>query len=107
MAIEKHLNIAYVARSEETSWKMWHRQGQMTQIVFVFEDRIGFWSRSWMTAWVEICRVASFCEWFLHIYRRYLLLFIDLILLELKTYDVMHESMYTPGQGGDLTLTLF
>jgi hypothetical protein len=22
MAIEKHLNIAYVARSEETSWKM-------------------------------------------------------------------------------------
>jgi hypothetical protein len=43
MAIEKHLNIAYVARSEETSCKMWHRQGQM------IEDRIGFWSRSWMT----------------------------------------------------------
>jgi hypothetical protein len=49
MAIEKHLNIAYVARSEETSWKMWHWQGQMTEIVFVFEDRIGFWSCSWMT----------------------------------------------------------
>jgi hypothetical protein len=42
MAIEKHLNIAYVARSEETSWKTWHRQGQMTQIVFVFEERIEF-----------------------------------------------------------------
>jgi hypothetical protein len=41
------------------------------------------WSRSWMTesVWIEICRVyvASFCEWFLHIYRRYLLMFIDLI----------------------------
>jgi hypothetical protein len=35
MAIKKHLNIAYVARSEETSWKMLHRQGQMTEIVFV------------------------------------------------------------------------
>ena len=42
MAIEKHLNITYVARSEETSWKMRHRQGQITGIVFVFEDRIGF-----------------------------------------------------------------
>jgi hypothetical protein len=42
MAIEKHLNITYVARSEETSWKMRQRQGQMTEIVFVFEDRIGF-----------------------------------------------------------------
>jgi hypothetical protein len=39
---EKHLNIAYVAQSEETSWKTWHRQGQMTQIVFVFEDWIEF-----------------------------------------------------------------
>jgi hypothetical protein len=57
---------------------MRHRQGQMSEIVFVFEDRIGFWSRIWMTE-VEICRVASFCEWFLHIYRRYLLMFIDLI----------------------------
>jgi hypothetical protein len=35
MVIEKHLNIAYVAQSEETSWKTWHRQDQMTQIVFV------------------------------------------------------------------------
>jgi hypothetical protein len=43
MAIEKHLNsITYVARSEETSWKMRHLQGQMTEIVFVFEDRIEF-----------------------------------------------------------------
>jgi hypothetical protein len=42
MAIEKHLNITYVAQSEETSWKMWHRQGQMTEIVFVFENGIGF-----------------------------------------------------------------
>jgi hypothetical protein len=46
MAIEKHLNIAYIARSEETSWEMRHRQGQMTEIVFVFEDWIGFSSRS-------------------------------------------------------------
>jgi hypothetical protein len=75
MAIKKHLNIAYVARSEETSWKMWHRQVQMTEIVFVFEDRIGFWSRIWMTD----LRFACFCEWFLHVYRRYLLMFIDLI----------------------------
>jgi hypothetical protein len=29
--------------------------------------------------WIEICRVASFCEWFLHVYRRYLLIFIDLV----------------------------
>jgi hypothetical protein len=43
MAIEKHLNIAYVAQNVETSWNPWHRrQGQMTQIVFVFEDRIEF-----------------------------------------------------------------
>jgi hypothetical protein len=35
--------------------------------------------KSQLNDWVEICRVASFCEWFLHIYRRYLLLFIDLI----------------------------
>jgi hypothetical protein len=42
MAIEKHLNITYVARSEETSWKMRHRQGQMTEMVSVFEDWIGF-----------------------------------------------------------------
>ena len=104
MAIKKHLNIAYVARSEETSWKMWHRQGQMTEIVFVFEDRIGFWSRSWMTE-LRFAEFASFCEWFLHIYRRYLFLFIDLIawihsicinsvefsniFYILKTYDVI------------------
>jgi hypothetical protein len=36
------------------------------------------WSRSWID-WIEICRVASFCEWFFHIYRRYWLMFIDLI----------------------------
>jgi hypothetical protein len=42
MAIKKHLNIPYVAQSEETSWEMRHRQDQMTEIVFVFEDRIGF-----------------------------------------------------------------
>jgi hypothetical protein len=42
MVIAKHLIIAYVARSEETTWKTWHRQGQLTQIVFVFEDRIEF-----------------------------------------------------------------
>ena len=40
MAIKKQLNIAYVAQSEETSCKTWHQQGQITQIVFVFEDRI-------------------------------------------------------------------
>jgi hypothetical protein len=39
MVIEKHWNNAYVAQSEEISWKTWHRQGQ---IVFVFEDRIEF-----------------------------------------------------------------
>jgi hypothetical protein len=40
----------------------------MTQVVFVFEDRIEFeiaFER------IEICRVASICERFLHIYRRY------------------------------------
>jgi hypothetical protein len=48
MAIKKHLNVTYgyVARSEETSWKMLHQQGRMTEIsteiLFVFEDRIGF-----------------------------------------------------------------
>jgi hypothetical protein len=42
MAIEKHLNVTYVTRNEETSWKMRHRQSKMTEIVFVFEDRIGF-----------------------------------------------------------------
>jgi hypothetical protein len=42
MAIEKHLDITYVARSEETSWEIRHRQGQMTEIVFAFEGRIGF-----------------------------------------------------------------
>jgi hypothetical protein len=42
MAIENHLHIAHVARSEETRRKTWHRQGQMTQIVFAFEDRIEF-----------------------------------------------------------------
>jgi hypothetical protein len=67
-------NIAYVAQSEETSWKTWHRQGQMTQI----EDRIEF-EVAELNDWIEICRVARFCEWFLHIYRRYLLMFIDLI----------------------------
>ena len=48
----------------------------MTQIVFVFEDRIEFEVAS---EWIEICRVASFCEWYFHIYRRYLLIFIDLL----------------------------
>jgi hypothetical protein len=42
MVIEKHLNITYVARSEETSWEIRHRQGKLTEIVFVFEGRIGF-----------------------------------------------------------------
>jgi hypothetical protein len=43
MAIKKHLNITYVVRSEETSWKMRHPQGQMIEIVFaVFEDRMDF-----------------------------------------------------------------
>jgi hypothetical protein len=36
MAIEKHLNITYVARSEETSWKMRHGQGQMTENCICF-----------------------------------------------------------------------
>jgi hypothetical protein len=35
--------------------------------------------KSQLNDWVEIYSVASFCEWFLHIYRRYLLLLIDLI----------------------------
>ena len=45
MAIEKHLNITYCMLHEvkkparEISR---HRQGQMTEIVFVFEGRIGF-----------------------------------------------------------------
>jgi hypothetical protein len=71
MAIKKHLNIAYVARSEETSLKMWHRQGQMTDIVFVFEDWIGFWSRSWMTElrFAELLAfVSDFCTFIEGIY---------------------------------------
>jgi hypothetical protein len=71
MAIKKHLNIAYVARSEETSLKMWHRQGQMTEIVFVFEDWIGFWSRSWMTElrFAELLAfVSDFCTFIEGIY---------------------------------------
>jgi hypothetical protein len=60
MAIEKHLNIAYVARSEETSWKVWHGQGQMTEIVFVFEYWIGFSSRSWMTAELRFAELLAF-----------------------------------------------
>jgi hypothetical protein len=79
MAIEKHLNIAYVTR-EETSWKMWHRHStgsnDRNSICFRRPDWI---LKSQLNDWVEICRVASFCEWYLHIYRRYLLLFIDLI----------------------------
>jgi hypothetical protein len=52
MVIEKHLNIAYVAQSEETSWKTWHRQGQITQIEFVFEDRIEFEvAAEWLNWW--------------------------------------------------------
>jgi hypothetical protein len=42
MAIKKHLNITYVAQSEETSFEKETSTGQMTEIVFVFEDRIGF-----------------------------------------------------------------
>jgi hypothetical protein len=56
MVIEKHLNIAYVARSEETSWKRWHRQGQMSQIVFVFEDRIEF---EVAAEWLKLLRFAE------------------------------------------------
>jgi hypothetical protein len=72
MAIEKHLNsITYVARSEETSWKMRHLQGQMTEIVFVFEDRIEFWSRIWMTElrFAELLAfVSDFCTFIEGIY---------------------------------------
>jgi hypothetical protein len=69
MAIENHLNFAYVARSEESGWKMW--QGQMTEIVFVFEDQIGFWSRSWMTElrFAELLAfVSDFCAFIEGIY---------------------------------------
>jgi hypothetical protein len=67
MVIEKHLNIVYVAQSEETRWKTWHRQGQMPQIVFVFEDRIaGIWSRSWMTE-LRFAELLAFVSDFLHI----------------------------------------
>ena len=67
MAIEKHLNITYVARSEETSWEI----SQMTEIVFVFEGRIGFWSRIWMTElrFAELLAfVSGFCTFIEGIY---------------------------------------
>jgi hypothetical protein len=52
MVIEKYLNIAHVAQSEETSWKTWHWQGQITQIVFVLEDRIEFEvAAEWLNWW--------------------------------------------------------
>ena len=70
MAIEKHLNIAYVAQSEETSWKTWHGQGQMSQIVFVFEDRIEF---EVAAEWLKLLRfaelvafVSDFCTLIIH-----------------------------------------
>jgi hypothetical protein len=35
--------------------------------------------KSHLTDWIEICWVVRFCEWFFHVYRRYLLMFIDVI----------------------------
>jgi hypothetical protein len=81
MAIEKHLNITYVARSEETSFENETSTGSndRNSICFRRPDWILKALKSHLNDWIEICRVASFCEWFLYVYGRYLLLFIDLI----------------------------
>jgi hypothetical protein len=78
MTIEKHWNITCVARSEETSFENEASTGSNDRNSICFR-RPDWILKLHLNDRIEICQVASFCEWFLHVYRRYLLMFIDLI----------------------------